>query len=201
MTKEAALTNSIALQLFSYDGKSGLLRWRRRTPDMFATTRARSAEHACNNWNSRYADTTAGAGDGHGYLSVIFRRRHYKAHRIIWLIQYGCWPDADVDHRNGDRIDNRLENLRAVSRAGNRQNVALSKNNTSGFTGVFWRPAKKKWAAIIGHNRKNINLGYFELPEDANTAYLAAKAKLHISQPIPRANICRSASRLTNPRY
>ena len=82
------------------------------------------------------------------------------------------------DHRNPSKtLDNRLENLRITDRVGNGGNSRFSKNNTSGYKGVYWNKEKRKWSAQIMVNRKHINLGYFANIKDGYEAYCRAAVK------------------------
>ena len=86
----------------------------------------------------------------------------------------------EIDHINGNRTDNRIANLRAVTRGGNMQNQRRAHaSNTSGLLGVYYKPKNKKWAAQIQANKKRMNLGLFKTAEEAHTAYLKAKRELH----------------------
>lgn len=91
-----------------------------------------------------------------GYLRVALRRRFYFVHRIVWMAFRGRIPDGlDIDHINGRRDDNRLENLRIVTRRENslnRQNP--NKNSKSGFRGVYFHRRDKKW--VFGYCGKQI---------------------------------------------
>ena len=112
-----------------------------------------------------------------GYLRVEYKSTAYMVHRIIWLLNKGYWPD-EVDHINGIKSDNRIENLRDSNRSQNMQNQRKAqRNNKTGFLGVS--PARDKYKATITLNKKQSHLGCFERPEDAHIAYLDAKRALH----------------------
>ena len=78
------------------------------------------------------AGDTVGSINDRGYMTVKIINSTYMLHRVIWLWVYGEFPPNDIDHINGDRADNRLVNLRAVTRQENMKNRCLSKNNKSG---------------------------------------------------------------------
>lgn len=84
------------------------------------------------------------------------------AHRIVWEMHYGKIPEGfEIDHINHIRSDNRIENLRIVSRSENCKNMSISKANESGFTGVCWSKKQSAWHAYINVNRKMIHLGFY----------------------------------------
>jgi len=115
-----------------------------------------------------------------GYISISINRNRYLAHRLAWLYENGDWPKQDIDHINGNRSDNRIENLRDVSHQVNCQNKrSIGKQNTSGFLGVNWRKDRQKWRAVISTRRKQKFLGFFDTAQEAHQAYLIAKRKLH----------------------
>lgn len=92
-----------------------------------------------------------------------------------WLLSPA--PGLVVDHINGNTLDNRRENLRAVSQANNIRNRAgCQSNSKSGVRGVYWHAQRGKWAAKARENRKNIHLGLFATIEDAKAARLAHEA-------------------------
>jgi hypothetical protein len=113
-----------------------------------------------------------------GYSRIGIAGIRYAAHRLAWLYVHGEWPKQDIDHINGDKLDNRISNLRDVSTRTNTENrrTAMS-NNKSKLLGV--RKMGKKWAAHIGTNGRTRYLGSFLTPEEAHAAYLVAKRELH----------------------
>lgn len=127
--------------------------------------------------NARAGDV-AGYKKSHGYLYISIDDKRFIAHRIVFLWHHGYLP-ADVDHINGIRSDNRIENLRAASRSQNLQNSKKSSRNTSGFKGVSWCKKRMKWRANICANYKQVALGYFDTPEAAHAAYVEAARSLH----------------------
>jgi HNH endonuclease len=116
-----------------------------------------------------------------GYWVIKLGRESHRAHRLAWFLAHGEWPAGEVDHINGVRCDNRLQNLRVVDRAGNSQNRRVAQSNSkSGLLGVCWVPHARRWRAQIMANKVMHRLGYFSTPQDAHAAYLAAKSSLHI---------------------
>jgi hypothetical protein len=88
-------------------------------------------------------------------------------------------PHMQVDHINGNGLDNRRENLRLATVAQNQHNQGLSIKNTSGFKGVSWHKATGGWQAKIKFEGKRIWLGSYDTPEEAAAAYAAASEKFH----------------------
>ena len=117
--------------------------------------------------------------DKDGYLIITIKCKHYRAHRLAWLYMTGSWPVNQIDHIDRNRINNIFENLRDVTNTQNHWNEGYSKNNTSGYKGVYWYKPYKKWKAQISVNGKHIHLGYFDIPEEAAKAYREAKEKYH----------------------
>lgn len=122
-----------------------------------------------------------GSAHHDGYVQTKFRGLNFQVHRIVWLMHHGDLPDV-LDHINGDRADNRIENLRSVTRAMNRQNLrSATRINRTGFLGVTLvaRNKKRPFLAAIKVDGKRRELGYFEKPELAHEAYVTAKRKFH----------------------
>jgi hypothetical protein len=107
-------------------------------------------------------------------LSKNGKKKFHSVHRLVALAFVPLEPGKDyVDHRDGDRTNNSLTNLRWVTNQQNTQNQSLSKNNTSGYKGVCFN--RGKWKACIMVDGKHINLGDFEKIEEA-AAVRAARA-------------------------
>jgi hypothetical protein len=121
----------------------------------------------------------AGNVDTRGYLRLEIDGRQYAAHRLAWLHMTGEWPPADIDHINGERTDNRWSNLRLATRAQNIRNSRRRSTNTTGFKGVSWQSARKKWVAAITVNGIKRSLGRFDCPAEAHAAYVRAAEKYH----------------------
>ncbi len=172
------LTYSEVSRLLRADFDTGKLFWLPRTPDLF-TNQDRDDEHACNNWNAAHAGQEAfTALDGYGYLHGRIFDRPYKAHRIIWLLHTGDWPVMHLDHINGKRSDNRVVNLRAVTRTENMMNQRIRSDNVSGVIGVCWDQARAKWMAFISTGHKRKNLGRFDDLDDAVAVRKAAEIEM-----------------------
>lgn len=129
----------------------------------------------------RGAPGSIAGGVRNGYVVVNFQRTAYQAHRVIWAIHHGgVLPDVtlEIDHINGVRHDNRIENLRLVTKAQNQQNRHAARSDSRiGFLGV--RKIRKNWGARISVNGVRTHIGVFDTPQAAHEAYLVAKRKLH----------------------
>lgn len=88
-------------------------------------------------------------------------------HRFIMDAPNGL----EIDHKNGNGLDNRRSNLRICTESDNRKNRKLNYNNVSGYKGVYWDKKMRKWRAKIKVNRRTIHLGSFTTPESASLAY------------------------------
>lgn len=119
------------------------------------------------------------ARNDNGYLKMRIKGKDLRVHRVVFLLMTGSWPKFAVDHINGNKIDNRFCNLREATIAQNSQNSKFRKTNTSGFKGVSWNKAARKWHAYICENRKLHFLGLFDKIEDAIDARTQAVEKLH----------------------
>lgn len=116
-----------------------------------------------------------------GYVRIsVEPGKFLQAHRLAWALVHGKWPDQIIDHINGDRADNRFDNLRDISTKMNIQNQRrASKNNKSGLLGVSWSKTMKRWVARIYYDRKYHSLGCFDTAEEAHDAYVSAKREKH----------------------
>ena len=128
-------------------------------------------------WNTRWAGKVAGNLHNHGYWMLSIDNKRYLAHRIAFIYTYGYEPN-EVDHINGDRLDNRICNLRDVTSSENNRNMKRAKNNTSGKTGVYWDKVNSKWMAIAWCENKQHFAGRFARKEDAIKARDELQVKL-----------------------
>jgi hypothetical protein len=98
-----------------------------------------------------------------GYVWGVVDGKSRLAHRLIWIMLHGPIPKGkEIDHIDGNRANNRLKNLRLVTRAENTKNKFMRSNNTSGVTGVSWNKKDKCWIAYITINKKVTVLGRFK---------------------------------------
>lgn len=102
-----------------------------------------------------------------GYFKCYVKGKTLASHRVVWMWHYGDWPQNDIDHINGDRKDNRIENLRDVPHVVNMTN--MQKTNKTGYEGV--KASGHKFAANIKHNGRKLYLGTFPTAEEAFTVY------------------------------
>lgn len=100
-----------------------------------------------------------------------------RAHRVIMAMLTGDWPPHEVDHINGDKSDNRPENLRLVTRTENGRNARKPLHNTSGIIGVSWHKAAQKWRASIKVNSVNKHLGVYRTKSEAIAARKRAESE------------------------
>ena len=109
----------------------------------------------------------------HKYIYIGVDNKLYRAHRLAWLYTHGCWPTKDIDHINGVRDDNRLTNLRDVSRSFNLLGKVGKENKSSGIKGIYKQP-NGRYRAYYSLNNRRVNVGIFDNLEDAVLARDAA---------------------------
>ena len=149
------------LEWFDYNVETGVLRWKKKP-----------CQKVC-------VGDVAGNPNKQGYLQLTLQGTFYYVHRLIWFLHHGEWSTTDIDHINEVKSDNRIGNLRMVTRSQNMQNVRQAQsNNQLGVKGVS--PVKKngKYLAEIVVDGKHHWLGYFDTVEAASTAYQEAKLRL-----------------------
>ncbi len=120
-----------------------------------------------NNYHTRFIGKTAGSLNSLGYIKISINNKSYAAHRLALLYEFGELPTNEVDHIDHNRSNNKITNLRIVSRTINNRNKTFQKNNTSGTMGVRWHKSSKRWRAEIKVQGKKIHLGAFKIIEDA----------------------------------
>ena len=156
----------LAKELLRYDAGSGVFAW--------AVTRGRSAK----------AGQIAGAVSNTGYLQIKVGQRYFKAHRLAWALHFGPLDGGEIDHINGDRTDNRIENLRLVDRIGNAGNITKANTRSkTGLLGVRVDMRRGKFSAGITRNGRFQHLGMHDSAEQAHEAYLVARSAEDIAAP------------------
>lgn len=149
-------------RLFTYDRETGVLYWR-----------IRNGNHTRRNY-------VAGSikGNNNGYRRVRIKGQNYQEHRVIMMLCFGHIPEnAEIDHINHVRDDNRLVNLRFATQRENLKNQSVSSKNTTGVTGVHFSKTRKKYVAQIKVNRKIMHLGSYDTLEEAAAARREAELK------------------------
>jgi hypothetical protein len=171
---EEVLTQKYLKKILHYDPSSGLFTWLERPVSMFK--HCKNPQGYCNNWNSRFANQEAGCiwtqkESKTSYLKIGItlnkKTKRYRAHRLAILYTDGHLPPEQVDHIDGNGLNNRRNNLREVSDGENNKNMPIQSNNKSGTVGVYWNKAAQKWQVQIKANGKRIHGGLFINKEDA----------------------------------
>jgi hypothetical protein len=175
MIKDAELTQELVREFLDYDPDTGVLTWKRRDREWFAS------DQSWERWNTGRAGKPAGTvrreprRDNLYYIQIGILGTTYLAHRVIWLWQTGSWPTAHIDHINHDGSDNCWKNLREATPQLNRRNLPLSRTSKSGHIGVHLHKRTGRYRAIVGVDKRQIHLGYFRTPEQAAAARKAAE--------------------------
>lgn len=110
-----------------------------------------------------------------GYRRIKFAGKDYSAHRLAWFFAKGEWPALAIDHRNLDKSDNRLANLRLATISQNGGNTRARRNGLKGIT----VHSCGKFQASVKKDGKSHYLGLFQTPEEAHAAYQRAAVELH----------------------
>jgi hypothetical protein len=152
-----SLTQARLKELLSYDRGTGVFVWLRPPLRL-----------------SKLIGQVAGCNRGDGYIRIVIGGYSYAAHRLAWLYVHGVWPAGRLDHRDTNKSNNQVANLRLVDASRNAANAHPPKNNTSGIKGVSWVKSRSRWQAQITFQNKHINLGHFDRIEDAAAAYAKA---------------------------
>lgn len=155
------------LELLKYDPSSGEWTWRVNR----LSYRGKAKAGARAGWLDRHGRWRIGV-DGRDFLSAP----------LAFFYMTGEWTAHDVDHKNGDKADDRWENLRPATRSQNNYNKGIQANNSTGIKGVsHWRAkwGRQKYQAYINVDGKRIPLGLFYTLEDAAAARKVAEIKYH----------------------
>ncbi|WAX10439.1 DNA endonuclease [Phocaeicola phage BV185P1] len=155
------LTFEKAKELFVYDRETGIIKWRKRA-------QGRRRDNLVTGYTS----------PRDGYVRIGIKGKLHLAHRIAMLLSYGFYgEELQVDHISHTRDDNRLANLRFVTRTGNLRNQSRRRDNATGVTGVYYDKGTRKYKAQIKADGARIHLGSFTTLEEAAEVRKAAEIK------------------------
>jgi hypothetical protein len=166
------VTPDLLRETVEYDPETGLLYWKERPRSMFST------EMSWKMWNGKHVGNEAFSyADKRGAKSCRSFGKAMWAHRVAWAIHFGEWPTKEIDHINGDPGDNRICNLRQVTRAENMRNTRKV-NAASGAYGIYWARHVNRWRVRLQFEGKVLSLGYYDDFEDAKRARVEAQKSL-----------------------
>jgi hypothetical protein len=120
----------------------------------------------------------AGSLQKTGYYAICINYKRQYSHRIIFMMHHGYMPEY-VDHIDGNRKNNKIENLRDATHSENMCNQKLRSDNKSGLKGINWHKAANKWRAFIAFRKKQYHLGLFDNIDDAKKAIDLKRIELH----------------------
>jgi hypothetical protein len=167
------LTKEIVNELLRYNKKTGKLYWKHRDKKWFVENKGGNKAGYIQ-WNKQNAGKEAFTSiDSKGYLRGSIFKKLYRAHRIIWMMNFDGELPEEIDHKNGRRTDNRLSNLAASSAKLNRKNAKINSNNTTGHNGVSVTH-NGKYRVRIKLDKKEMYFGTFD---DIDVAIEVAKQK------------------------
>ena len=150
-TKVGLFTKEYLNSLFDY--KDGKLFWK-----VARSSRIKVGDEACSEW-------------GNGYLGVRVDHKSIALHRVVWMMFNDILPNY-IDHIDGNKHNNRIENLRSATHTENNRNVGIKRHNTSGFKNVSWDKTRKKWVVHLSFYNKTKFIGRYE---DLELAALVAE--------------------------
>ena len=164
--------DQIIKESITYDSLTGKLFWKDHRPSYHFKT-----ESAMKRWHTLFAGKEIIGQCDYGestYINVRINDTKHKSHRVAWFLHHGVWPEGDIDHKDGDGLNNKIANLRDVPRQVNARNASISKNNSSGVNGVNFRKDNGKWVArgnmVVEGQFVREYLGQFDTLDEAKKA-------------------------------
>lgn len=127
------------------------------------------------------AGNRAGALYPCGYRYIKINGKTIKEHRLIYTMFHGEIPAGyQIDHIDGNSLNNKIENLRLATNSQNQMNSGIDSMNKTGFKGVSKRKDSNRYQAEIKVGGKGIYLGLYKTPEEAHMAYVNASKEHHM---------------------
>lgn len=173
MKIEELLTHEELISRLESDYESPVMTWKVKPGD----------ERFINIWNSRYAGKVAGGEFTPNpecpeskmwkiCIKVSGKKFHVSMHKLKWFYHHGSWPQGEIDHIDGNSLNNRVDNLRVVTRSENMMNTSLYKRNSSGVKGVSYDKSRGKWKAQIQKDCGDVRMAKrFDTIEEAKECY------------------------------
>jgi hypothetical protein len=124
------------------------------------------------------AGCLAGRNASNGYRMIGLYKRSYMTHRLVFMFHHGYFP-KEVDHIDGNKSNNKIENLRPASHLENLRNQKIRTDNVSGHKNVGWAKREQKWRVRLTVNGKDKHIGYFDDRELADLVAVEATNKFH----------------------
>jgi hypothetical protein len=158
-----SLTHSRLIEVLDYCPISGIFKWK------------------CNIGKMKLGSLAGTYDTRYKYLMIRIDGKRYFAHRLAWFFIYSKWPLDQIDHKDGNRINNRIDNLRDVTVTVNAQNIKGPKKNnmSTGLLGAYPFKNTGRFVSYIRYGGKKVNLGYFDTALEAHEAHMAAKRNKH----------------------
>lgn len=167
------ITQKQIKELVDYCPETGVFTHRERHRELFTS----DISHRL--WNCRHAGKVSGAiqvkGNGYRRVRISLNGKQYLAHRIAWIYMTGTNPPEQIDHIDGDSLNNKWSNIRNGSDI-NQRNKGIQRNNSSGFSGVSWSKSAGKWLVRIWVVESGCRVyKHFGVYSDFNEAVITAK--------------------------
>lgn len=150
-------------EYLKYDPKTGILTWIKKPSKRVKV----KSQAGC------YDKTT-------GYMRTQLHGIALYNHRVVWFLYHGTWPQGQVDHKDGDKLNNKISNLRDISVSENNRNKPLHYLNTSGMTGVHYYTKTDRWHVRLKKGSINHFIGSFTCLEEAKKARRQAEIQFNL---------------------
>lgn len=158
---DVTITATVVRQLLRYEPETGIFTWLIRSRPQ------------------NPAGSPAGSVNAVGYVSIVIAQKAYLAHRLAWLYVTGGGPTSEIDHRDGNRSNNRWNNLRLAVRSENMHNAKTRSDNTSGFKGVCFHKPSGLFRGDLQTYGKRQSTRYFRTAKEAAEALALLRLQYH----------------------